>query len=225
MTELSYEYPEKAELRSASDTKIRTALVKIKEAVNGKLTNENLEAGTALANLASASVTDAKLASPNNSAYRLVFQSQSVCRLDLAAGTYALDGVNALKSGNNLSSAALAFFYFDDADYTVAGKTQKLRLRAQIAVNETKAAIKFTFGLYPITVAGGADECKVTLGTVVSGSTVEINEPAASTVTSAAGSDFTIPSDGAFALGVVTSGTLTNNSDTRLSAQVQTRSV
>lgn len=152
---------------------------------------------------------------------------------DKVAGTYIIGGrngtangtiVSPVASGGNITENPVPFFYFDDADYLVSSLTQKLRLRTQIACNATKAAIKFTFGLYPITVAGAADQLTMTLGTVVSGSTVEINEPAASTVSSGTGSDFTIPADGAYCLGVVTSGTLTNNSCVLLSAQLQTRS-
>lgn len=123
------------------------------------------------------------------------------------------------------NTPAPPFFYFAKADYEVANKTQKLRLRAQVAANATKPALKFTYGLYPVTVAGGADQATMTLGTVVSGSTLEFNEPTASTVTSKETADFTIPADGAYMLGVVTSATLTNNSFVICSGQLQTRSV
>jgi hypothetical protein len=165
--------------------------------------------------------------------YRMLVETgMARAAADLPAGTYFLTA----GATNILSTAASPItltsgnavpihpVYFDDADYLVAGLTQKLRIRAQAACNATKAAIKFTFGLYPITVAGGVDEMVVTAGTVVAGSTVEINEPAASTVTSGAGSDFTIPSDGLYGLAVVTSATLTNNSSVAVSAQLQTRS-
>lgn len=204
--------------------------VAIREVVNGELDNGNLDGA--------AGITDANLASPNNSVYRLLLAAGQVLSQDAGAGTYPLTGFGreggggGVLSGQNVligvaTTAGLTapFFYFDDTDYAVSSKTQKLRLRAQIACNATKAAIKFTFGLYPLTVAGGADELKLSLGTVASGSTVEINEPAASTVAAAVGSDFTIPADGAYVLGVVTSATLTNNSAVLLSAQLQTRSV
>jgi len=169
-------------------------------------------------------VPDTSLSSPNNSAYRVIISAQSYLAADQVAATLFLTGGNAVASGGTAPTPP-CIFYFDDADYTVAGKTQKLRLRAQVSANATKPTIKFTFGFYPITVAGGADALTVTLGTVVSGSTVEINEPAASAVTNTTGSDFTIPSDGAYVLGVVTSGTLTNNSAVAVTAQLQTRSV
>lgn len=167
---------------------------------------------------------DTALASPNNSAYRTIFKHYAHTEPDLASGTWLFSGSALILSGSTLGANPLPMFYFDDADYTVANKTQKLRLRAQIGINATKATIKFTVGLYPITVAGGADAFTCTLGTVVSGSTVEFNEPAASTITQGNSGDFTIPADGVYALGVVTSATLTNNSIAKLSAQLQTRS-
>lgn len=194
----------------------------LREVVNGELDNSNLS-GTA-------GITDANLASPNNSAYRLVAASQQPIRTLKAAGTYFLGNLfEPLASGGEVIAtseyrANPPYFYFDDADFAVAGKTLKMRLRAQAAVNATKPTIKFTFGLYPVTVAGGAGVLTVTLGTVVSGSTVEINEPAASTVSQANSGDFTVPVDGAYALGVVTSNTMTVNSAVLMSAQLQIRS-
>lgn len=157
--------------------------------------------------------------------YRTLLFARTNLTTDAAAATYQIGNASNRTSGLEIGATeSLPYFYFDDADYVVTGQTQKLRVRAQVAANATKPTIKFTIGLYPLTVAGAADTMVPTLGTVVSGSTVEINEPAASTVTSAVGSDFTIPSDGAYMLGVVTSGTLTNNSRVNISAQLQTRS-
>lgn len=179
-------------------------------------------------------IADTGMESPNNSAYKLLMLAQSSFIVDAVAGTYLLGSAssgiqNPIASGGqidgNSSATAPPVTFFAKADYEVAGKTQKLRLRAQVAANATKPTIKFTFGLYPITVAGEADKLNLTMGTVVSGSTVEINEPAASTLTSGTGSDFTIPSDGAFVLGVVSSGTLTNNNASIVSAQLQSRNV
>lgn len=162
--------------------------------------------------------------------YRTLLTVRQLFGPDGPAGTYMLGTSNAAPSasGNEVSLSLPSwgpFIYFDDADFSVTGLTQKLRLRAQIAVNATKPTLKFTFGMYPLTVAGGADSLKITLGTVVSGSTVEINEPAASTIASGTSSEFTIPSDGAYGLGVVTSGTQTNNNACLFSTQLQTRSI
>lgn len=206
---------------SVADPKIKTNF----ETLSGLLGGSNKIKG---AGIESATVEDAQLGSPNNSAYRLIDSVQSTFGSDKAAGTYILTPNTVYVSGSGTFVDTInppPVFYFAKADYEVSGKTQKLRLRAQIGVNATKAAIKFTFGLYPITVAGAADVLVITLGTVVSGSTVEINEPAASTVSQANSGDFTIPADGAYVLGVVSGATLTNNSMTILATQLQTRSV
>ena len=146
----------------------------------------------------------------------------------LPAGTYMLaNGSAPILSGADSTTSSLPIFPFAKADYEVANKTQKLRLRVQIATNATKPTTKFTFGLYPVTVAGGSGELKATLGTVVSGSTFEINEPAASTITSKETADFTIPADGAYSLGVVTGGELNPTPAVRVKVYMvlQTRNV
>jgi hypothetical protein len=203
----TYEAPEEGSPNSTQDPKIKTFI----KSWNEKLNAEN-------------DLEDSGLASPNNSAYRVIQVARTVLPADAVAGTYLVN--NSLASVSGASSVnGYPVFYFDDTDYTVAGKTQKLRVRAQILTNATKPTLKFTVGLYPVTVAGGADEFKLTLGTVVSGSTIEFNEPAASTIGQGNSGDFTIPADGAYAFGVVTSATLTNNNVSSVACQLQTRSV
>lgn len=113
-----------------------------------------------------AEATEGAVLASNNSTYRLLLQGRTALLKDLEAGSYFLGvGGNALASG---AVAARVFLvetsvaadlpivtYFDDADYAVGGKTQKLRIRAQAAVNATKPTIKFTVGLYPVTATGG----------------------------------------------------------------------
>ncbi len=198
---------------------------------DSRLSNERVPTANSVnsSKVEDGSLIDSDLASPNNAAYRTLFQAAQLLQTDLAAGTYWLQNYpgNIAPSGSEggIGPSSPGFFHFDDADYAVAGKTQKLRLRAQILTNATKPTLKFTVGLYPITVAGGADTLKVTLGTVVPGSTVEFNEPAASTPSAGSSGDFTIPADGAYVLGVVTSATLTNNAVALMSGLLQTRSV
>lgn len=110
-----------------------------------------------------------------------------------------------------LNVPAPPLIYFDDADFAVASKTQKLRIRAQIAVNGTQPNVTFTVGLYPVTAAGGADALTLTLGTVVGGSTVAFSAPSANTISQSTSSNFTTPSDGAYALGVSLSAQVTAN--------------
>lgn len=225
MPEFTYTLPTGGEARNLSDGLIKTALTKLKEPT---LDNTNLSAsagikGTQLS--ASAAIADTQLASPNNGAYRYMLLATGLVLNNVSANSLILTNSTVVVSGATGGLAPMPYIYFDDADFTVASKTQKMRLRAQIAVNGTKASIKFTFGMYPITVSGGSNEYKITLGTVVSGSTVEINEPTANTISQAVGSDFTIPADGAYALGVVTSGSTPESHRSALSAQLQSRSV
>ena len=93
-----------------------------------------------------------------------------------------------------------------------------------MAANATAwSSVTATIGLYPVTVAGGADAIAYTTGTVVTGSTVALANPSASTVNQGNSGDFTVPSDGAFLLAVVTSAQLTNNALSGVHAVVQTR--
>ena len=190
---------------STEDVDVKTSLETLRDGLNAVLNSDNTVMGM--------------------QTYRNIFQATTFAKTDLVAGTYPLINGNPKTSGSNFDAANVPILYFDDADYLITGKTLKLRTRAQVACNATKATMKFTFGLYPITVAGGIDEITMTLGAVIGSSTVEINEPAASTVSQGASAEFNAPTDGAYVLGVVTSATLTNNSDTLLSAQLQVKNV
>ena len=200
------------------------------EALNAILGEENKVKGSGVEEK---TIADTNLVSPNNVAYRTLLFAQQMISNDREAGTYLIangfSGVSivsgGLVSGSGNPLGVLPYLYFDSSDYSVNGKTQKLRLRAQVAVNTAKPTIKFTVGLYPVAPAGAADQMTLTLGTVVGGSTVEISEPPASAVANGVGSDFAAPSNGAYMLGVVTSGALTNNSLVLISAQLQTRHV
>jgi hypothetical protein len=209
--------------------------------VNGGLDADNLAPdAVTTTKIADANVTDAKLRSPNNSAYRLIYEANGFLGGAAPSGTYLLGSetfntsstsVGMLRSTEQFgisttsSGGAPRVFYFDDADYTVGGLTQKLRLRVQVACNATAPAINFTFGLYPVTIAGGANAHVFTTGTVVASSTVAVNAPSASTITSAATSDFTIPSDGSYMLCVALSGTQAANSTVSVHSQLQYRHV
>ena len=156
--------------------------------------------------------------------YQTIFSAQCVTTLDMAAGTYSVTnhGTAPVLSGG--ASNATPTFYFDDADLSISSKTTKLRLRAQVNANATAwSSVTATFGLYPVTFAGGADSLTVTLGTVVSGSTVALANPSASSTNQGNSGDFTIPADGQYAIGVVTSAQLTNNAHAQLGAQLQVR--
>lgn len=200
--------------------------------VNGQLQNENLASNAAVAHSKLANATAGQVLVANSSGvitamtfYRTIFSvANTVLTADQVAATLILTGLGSVApaqaSGTAGSGSSTPLFYLDDADW---GTLPKLRLRAQVAANATAPGITFTFGLYPVTVAGGADVLTATLGAVVASSTVAIASPSASTVTQGVNSDFTFPTDGAYALGVVTSGTLANNSAVNLHAQLQVK--
>ena len=158
--------------------------------------------------------------------YQTILNATSVLQQAVVAGTRfvgiqdGVSGANMTAQGDSLNGL---FIYFDDADYTIASKTQKLRVRAQVCTNATAwSTVTATFGLYPVTFAGTADALTATLGTVVTGSTVAIANPSASTVNQGNSGVFTIPADGQYALGVVTSAMLIAAASSFISAQLQT---
>lgn len=196
----------------------------IRDVVNGDLDNTNLSG--------SAGITDANLASPNNSVYRTVMEARNYLGgLAIAAGTYLLGTDAPTKSGDSISSLftslPVPLFISDSTDYAVAGKTTKLRVRGIIATNGTAPGINFTFGLYPIiSSAGASDEHSLTVGTVVSGSTVALNTPNAFAIPNGTSTDFTMPANTtAYVLAVVTSGLLTTGAVVSTQAQLQVRNV
>jgi hypothetical protein len=183
------------------------------------------------AKIKEANVTDLKLASPNNSAYKLIWSAESFLIGAVAANTFIL-GTAGATAGAFASAATITgtlkappTFRFEEEDRKVAGKTEKLRLRCQVLTNATKPLITFTFGLYPITVAGAENALAITAGTVVASSEKAIVEPALSTATSAVTADFAFPTNGQYALCVKTSGTLTTKAQVVCSAQLQSRNV
>lgn len=165
-------------------------------------------------------------------AYKTLLAGSSIVMDDAsAAATWIFTGNGVLLQSATSTSVATSrpapvMDYFDDADFTISGRTQKLRLRAQLLTNATVPAITLTSGLYEITaVAGGTDALTVTVGAAVSGSTVAFASPAASTRHQNNSGDFTIPADGHYALCVATSAAMTANAVAVVSAQLQTRHV
>lgn len=209
MPEFTYTLPAGGEARNLSDALIKTALTKLKEPT---LDNTNLSA--------SAGVKDTQLASPNNSTYRLLHGGQGVYSASASGTRYFVSSAN-LITGTG-AAENLIMFYFDDADYTVAGKTQKLRIRAVETTVAAGPAVTLTIGMYPVTaISAGA----LTVGAVVSGSTVAFASTAANTLAQGNSGDFTIPADGYYVFGVANSGTTAASSGHSLYFQLQSRSV
>ncbi len=121
-------------------------------------------------------------------------------------GTYAFSASGSTCLSASGGGTAISMFNIVSTDYVVANRTSKMQVRVSLACNATAPTSTFTFGLYPVTVAGPSGTAITpTLGTVVSGSTCAFVAPSASTAATVASGVFTIPANGAYVLGCVTS--------------------
>lgn len=164
----------------------------------------------------------------NNASYRTILNSAGSHTAAKAAGTYAMGYGDPIAVSGTGTLYPIATIYIAAADYpTVNGITTKLRIRAQLYTNDVAPTGNFTFGLYPITrptTSGGAGLNIYTLGTVVTGSNgATFTAPAVDGLLQAVGSDFAIPADGFYVIGVITTNTVANNSHLHMNAQLQMR--
>ena len=147
-----------------------------------------------------------------------------------AAGTYVIP-TDASSGGPGIAAVpvvATYAFYFDPADRTANTRTTQYRLRAQVITNAVAPATNWTIGLYPVATWGGASGSAptvLTLGTVVTGSTVAVNAPAATTASQGNSGDFTAPAAGWYVFGVVNSGAAAAGSSLVVTAALQARQV
>jgi hypothetical protein len=107
--------------------------------------------------------------------------------------------------------------YFDPADYTIAGRAQRLRLRAQVYTDNVAPGVTLTAGLYQIVSISGST---VVIGGPITGSAVAFATPAADTLNQANSGDFAPPSVGHYLIGLAQSGTPADQF--HFSAQLQT---
>lgn len=144
------------------------------------------------------------------------------------AGTYFLPYGSAIGITGTGTLYPPVLIHIVGADYpTVNGVAPKLRIRVVLAVNDAAPTGNFTFGLYPVTrpgTSGGAGLDIYTMGTVVTGSNgATFTTPAADSMGTAVSSDFALPSDGVYVLGVVTTATVAANSHLHMSVVLQQR--
>jgi hypothetical protein len=161
------------------------------------------------------------------STYRTILDSSGSHIAARVAGTYGFgQGDPAAITGTG-TLYPLNTIYIDSADYpSVNALAAKLRVRAQLYVNDVAPTGNFTFGLHPVTrpaTSGGAGLVIYTIGAAVSGSTVTVNTPAADSSNILAGSDFALPANGHYVLGVVTTATVATSSHLHMSASLQMR--
>lgn len=170
---------------------------------------------------------DGALTQAPNSSFRTILQASASHIAGQVAGTYGFgQGDPAAVSGTG-TLYPLSLIYLDPADYPTYGAlAPKLRVRAQLAVNDVAPTGNYTFGLYPITrpgTSGGAGLNIYTMGTVVSGSTVAFTTPAADSHNQDKSTEFAVPSAGFYLLGMVTTATVAASSHLHANAQLQLR--
>lgn len=177
---------------------------------------------------ASGNLKQTQAGAPNNS-YRVILDSSGSHIAGKVAGTYGFGQSDPLMvTGGTGSLTPLNVIHIAAADYpTIAGLATKMKVKGSINVNDTAPTGTYQLGLYPLTrpaSSGGAGLLIYTLGTVVSGSTTNtVSTPAADSQTVMESSDFTIPADGFYCLGMVQTGTVAASSLLHFSAALMMR--
>lgn len=114
--------------------------------------------GVDSANIKDASVADADLASPSNGVWRTLFENPFSATSVLVLGSYFTPGpygvLAAHNTGQPAAQAPVPFFY-DPADYAVAGKAIRLRLVATVLTNATPPGGSLNFTAHQVNAAGG----------------------------------------------------------------------
>lgn len=149
--------------------------------------------------------------------YRRLIDAQASGAEGGGANTYYFTlAASLLASGVDTAlSNGPAGLYIAAADWAIPGRTPLLRIRGVVAANATDDTITHTFGLYPVTWSGGSNLLIPTMGVVVPGSTAAVDS-GVNGVTKADSTDFAVPADGFYALGVVFSGTQAANASATL---------
>lgn len=194
--------------------------------VDGAVTSGKLASGAALANLASSSVTDAKLASPANSMYRAITFHNAISRNGDGAGDFYFrpDTNGLLSATSSISNLAPFLIYLSNSDYTIPNKTAVLRTRIAIAVNNVAPSATYKVGVYPInstTSSGGS--ITLNAGSVVSSSQAIATTPSANSLTSFTSSDFSFPADGMYVMGLNISGNPASGTATIVTGRLEYR--
>lgn len=188
--------------------------------INGVLT---YEADELAAIAAERQPTVAAMAGP----YRTLLDCTGSHIAARVAGTYGMGQGQPLAISGTGTLYALNSIYIAAADYPgFNGLSPKLRIRAQLYTNDVAPTGNYTIGLHPITrpaTSGGAGLCIYTIGAAVAGSACAFTAPAADSLLSAVGTDFALPADGHYVIGVVTTATVATSAHVHLSAQLQTR--
>lgn len=164
--------------------------------------------------------------------YHTILQAQGWLNSATALNTFWLvtgtSQINTCTSGGSGNAIMPAMIYISSSDYpTVNGLAPKLRIRANLYVNNTAPTGTWTFGLYPMTSpgvgsSGGVGVRAHTIGTVVSGSNGAAQaSPAAATNYNLTSSDFALPANGWYAICINISANVATNSTVQFDAKLQ----
>ena len=194
--------------------------------VNGNIEGGNLaDNAVTTAKIGSAQVTDVKLASPNNSVWHTLQEGSIALNGGSAAGTYMVpqDGVLNPGAGWNAGEPSKAI-YLDPADYVVANKTTRYRLRAQVWTNSVSPGTNLTFLLSHVSdiiTVGPNDEPDFDAN--VTGSTAALGTTGPLAIHQVASSEFTIGAAGHHAVRLTIDTLTAAGSVPLLSYQLQRR--
>lgn len=194
----------------------------------GKAAATHTHAESDVTNLVADLAAKAASSSVPNASYRTLLDSSGSHTAARVAGTYGLAQGQPLAISGTGTLYPLNTIYLAAADYpTLNGVAAKLRIRAELYTNDIAPTGNFTVGLHPITrpaTSGGAGLCIYTIGAAVTGSAAPtFTAPAADGLLNQVGSDFALPTDGHYVLGVVTTAAVATSAHVHISASLQMR--
>lgn len=169
----------------------------------------------------------ARAAAPNAS-YRTILDSSGSHIAGKTAATYAMGQGYPLQVSGTGTLDPPNIIHIVSTDFpSVDGLSPKLRIRANVAVNDVAPTGTYVVALHPVTrpgTSGAAGVCIYSVGAAVASSAAStISTPAADTHTGVVGSDFALPADGFYVIGVTTTGTVAVSSHMHFSACLQMR--
>lgn len=150
--------------------------------------------------------------------------SRSIASVVTGAAVYAVQPGGAVVTQ---ATSLPQLFYIDPDDYSISGRTTKLRVVAGCLVSDTAPATTLTLGLYPVTnMSGGASTSNPNFGTVVTGTTVAFASPGVNTESAQTyTSGINLPAEGWYGLGIDALGAMAANSVVTIPFRVEVRNI
>lgn len=157
--------------------------------LNGTITGSDIASGTITSsNIVDATVTDSDLASPSNGIWKTLLERGGIVTTGASNPVFL-----GLRSASGADEDDVPFyagrvFHLDPADYAIAGKTTKFRLKATLITN-TAPATSLSFRLVSIA-SSSAFACTVASTIVTS---TAISSPGANTLNNTTSAEFNAP--------------------------------